>query len=259
MYTIDMVQRDLRVKSAGTMIRIIDAIKELDEPTLSGIAEHVGVPKSTAHDHLTTLTKLHLIVDTPDGYRLGARFLEYGGYARKSMRVYRVARPVVENLAAETGEHANLGIEEHGLAVFLYKAKGENAVTIDTHPGMRVPLHTTAMGKVIMANRPRREIDRIIDEHGLIQVNENTITDRETLFEELETIKDRGYATDNGERVDRMRCVAVPIFGDGGDVIAAVSVSGPMSRMQGDRMENDLPQRVKSAANVIEVNLKYSE
>ncbi|WP_438267461.1 IclR family transcriptional regulator [Haladaptatus halobius] len=253
------MRQNLRVKSAGTMIQVIDAIKTLDNPTLSEIAKHVAIPKSTAHDHLTTLTKLELIVSTQSGYRIGARFLEYGGYARKNMRVYRVARPIVENLAAETGEHSNLGIEEHGRAVFLYKAEGEDAVTIDTHPGMRVPLHTTAMGKAIMAHRPRTEVEEIINKHGLTKVNENTITDRETLFEEFETIREQGYAIDNGERVERMRCVAVPIIGEEENVIAAVSVSGPMNRMNNERMKNDLPQRVKSAANVIEVNLKYSE
>ncbi|MFB6077753.1 MAG: IclR family transcriptional regulator [Halarchaeum sp.] len=250
--------RDLRVKSAGTMFGIVEAIKQLDEPTLSAIASHVDVPKSTAHDHLTTLAELGFVVATDDGYRIGARFLEYGGYARENMPVYRVARPVVKRLATETGEHANLGIEEHGLAVFLYKATGEDAVTIDTHSGMRVPVHTTALGKAIMAHRPREEVEAIFDEHGLAAVNENTVTDRETLFAEFAEIREQGYATDNGERVSGMRCVAAPIIDEDDDVIAAVSVSGPMSRMHDARMENDLPQRVKSAANVIEVNLTYS-
>lgn len=253
-----MPQRDLRVKSAGTMFDIVEAIKELDDPTVTNIADHVGVPKSTAHDHLTTLTKLELVVDEPDGYRIGSRFLEYGGYAREHMPVYRVARPVVKRLATETGEHANLGIEEHGLAVFLYKVKGDDAVTIDTHSGMRVPIHTTAMGKAIMAHQPRSRVEEIIQNRGLREVNENTITDRETLYEEFEWIRDRGYATDDGERVDGMRCVAAPISDENGDVLAAVSVSGPASRMHEDRIKNELPQRVKSAANVVEVNLKYS-
>ena len=97
------------------------------------------------------------------------------------MAVYRVVQPVVKQLATDTGEHANLGIEEYGLAVFLYKAKGDDAVTIDAHPGMRVPLHTTAMGKAIMAHRSPEEIEKIVDKRGLTRVNENTITEREAL------------------------------------------------------------------------------
>ncbi|GAA0304550.1 IclR family transcriptional regulator [Halarchaeum salinum] len=253
-----MASEELRVKSAGTMFDVVDAIKDLDEPTVTNIAEHIDVPKSTAHDHLTTLINLDLVVADSDGYRIGARFLEYGGYARENMPVFRVARPVVKRLATETGEHANLGMVEHGLAVFLYKSKGEDAVTIDTHSGMRVPVHTTAMGKAILAHHPREYVKGIISEHGLPRINESTITDRETLYTEFEKIRNRGYATDDGERVDGMRCVAAPIFDENDDVLAAVSVSGPASRMHDERLKNDLPQRVKSAANVIEVNLKYS-
>ena len=240
------------------MFEIIDTIKEHDNPTLADITTHVERPKTTVHDHLTTLMKLELIVKESNGYRLGTRFLEYGGYTRENMKVYRVAQPVVKRLATDTGEHANLGIEEYGLAVFLYKAKGDDAVNIDTHPGMRVPIHTTAMGKAIMAYWPKEKVVEVLDEKGLSKVNDNTITNRETLFEEFERIREQGYATDNGERVDRMRCVAVPILDENETVIAAVSVSGPTNRMHEKRMENDLPQQVKSAANVIEVNLKYS-
>ncbi|GKZ15194.1 IclR family transcriptional regulator [Haladaptatus sp. T7] len=247
----------VRVKSTATTFDVIDSLKELDHPGLTEVAEFLGVPKSTAHDYLSTLIELDFVVKEPEGYRLGARFLEYGGYARESMKVYRVARPVVNRLAEETGEHANLMIEEHGLGIFLYKAKGDDAVNLDTHPGMRVPLQTTALGKTILAHLPEDEVRRIVNEHGLPAVTEKTITDRGALFDELEGIRERGYATDDEERVEGMRCIAAPVVNQN-DVIAAVSVSGPMSRMHDERFENDVPRRVLSAANVIEVNMTYS-
>jgi IclR family acetate operon transcriptional repressor len=248
----------LRVKSAATTFETIDALKTLDRPSVAEVADHVGVPKSTAHDHLSTLIDLEFVVRETEGYRLGARFLEYGGYARENMKVYRVARPVVKQLATETGEHANFMVEEHGLGIFLYKAKGEDAVTLDTHPGMRVPLQTTALGKAIFAYMPPDEVDRITEERGLPSVTEKTITDREVLFDELETIREQGYATDNEERVEGMRCVAAPITDQKDRVLGAVSVSGPMSRMHDDRFQHEIPRRVRSAANVIEVNMTYS-
>jgi IclR family acetate operon transcriptional repressor len=248
----------LRVKSAATTFNIIDALKVLDQPSVTDIADHVGVPKSTAHDHLSTLTALGFVVKGTAGYRLGARFLEYGGYARENMDVYRVARPAVEQLATETGEHANLMIEEHGFGIFLDKAKGDDAVTLDTHPGMRVPLQTTALGKAILAYMPSEKAKRIIREHGLPQVTEHTITDPETLFAEWNVIRERGYAMDDQERVEGMRCIGAPILDQNDAVLGAVSVSAPMSRMHDDRFENEIPRRVQSTANVIEVNMTYS-
>lgn len=251
-------QDRLRVKSAGTTFEIVDALQKLDYPSVADVADHVGVPKSTAHDHLSTLVELDFVVKDAEGYRIGARFLEYGGYARENMKMYRVARPVVNRLADETGEHANLMIEEHGLGVFLYKAKGEDAVTLDTRPGMRVPLQTTALGKAIFAHMPRSDVEAIIDEQGMPNVTEKTVTDPEVLFEQLTEIRERGYATDDEERVAGMRCIAAPVLSQTDEVLGAVSVSGPMSRMNDERYRDDIPRSVKSAANVIEVNMTYS-
>lgn len=254
-----MIEKNqLRVKSAATTFEIVNALKALDEPSVTEIADHVGVPKSTAHDHISTLIALEFIVKGSEGYRLGARFLEYGGHARENMKVYRVARPAVEQLATETGEHANFMIEEHGLGIFLYKATGDNAVSLDTHPGMRVPLQTTALGKAILAYMPPKEAKRIVRERGLPKVTDNTITDRETLFARLEAIRERGYAMDDEERVEGMRCIGAPIVDQNDEVLGAVSVSAPTSRMHSDRFGNEIPRRVQSTANVIEVNMTYS-
>jgi DNA-binding IclR family transcriptional regulator len=161
-------------------------------------------------------------------------------------------------MSEETGEHANLMIEEHGLGVFLYKARGSDAVQLDTHAGMRVPLQTTALGKTIMAFRPRSEVEAFIDRHGLPQVTKDTITDRPELFDNLEEIRERGYAYDDEERVRGMRCVAAPITDETGRAIAAVSVSSPKSRMQETRFTETIPEVVLRSANVIEVNLTYA-
>ncbi len=172
--------------------------------------------------------------------------------------MFEIARPEINELAEKTGEHANLMIEEHGLGVFLYRARGSDAVQLDTHAGMRVPLQTTALGKAIMAHRPREEVEAILDRHGLPEVTENTVTDRDTLFEQLEAIRERGYSYDDEERVRGMRCVAAPITDRDDHAIAAVSVSGPKSRMRDDRFTDDVPERILRSANVIEVNLTYS-
>ena len=251
-------ETDVPVQAARTTFKIVEGLRELDGAGVSELATYLGVPKSTVHDHLRTLLEGEYVVNDDGIYRIGARFLELGGHARSRMKIYRIAEPELQKLAAKTGEHANLMIEEHGRGIFLYKAKGENAVHLDTHAGMRVHLQTTSLGKAILAHLPDERVEAILGHHGLPQVTRNTVTDREELDSELSAVRDRGYATDDEERVEGMRCVAAPIRSDDGGVLGAVSVSGPTSRMQGDLFEDEIPNLVLSTANVIEVNVKYS-
>ncbi|MFB6075495.1 MAG: IclR family transcriptional regulator [Haloarculaceae archaeon] len=240
-----------------TTFEIINTLRELEGAGVSEVAEHLNKPTSTIHDHLRTLEHEEYLIRKEGEYYLGTRFLGIGEQARSRQDVYTVAQDEIDDLAQETGEHTNLMIEEHGRGVFLYKSRGPDAVQLDTHAGMRVPLQTTALGKSILANRPRAEVEEIIDRHGLPQVTEHTITDRDELFDELETVRERGYSQDDEERVKGMRCVATPITDERGRAIAAISVSGPRSRMRGDRFREDLPDLIKRSANVIEVNLNH--
>lgn len=253
-----MEQRPKPVQAAATTFDVIEGLRELGGAGVSELATYLEMPKSTVHDHLRTLEAAEYLVNDGEEYRIGARFLELGGYARSRMRLYRLAQPEIEKLAERTGEHANLMIEEHGRGIFLYKAKGEDAVQLDTHAGMRVHLQTTALGKSILAHYPDQQVHDILDRHGMPQETDRTVTDRDALFDELETIREQRYATDDGERVEGMRCVAAPIRDSSGDVLGAVSVSGPTSRMDAESFQNQMPKAVLSTANVIEVNMAHS-
>ncbi len=190
-----------QVKSAKVSFEIVEAIRELDGAGVSELARELDMPTSTIHDHLRTLEAEEYLVKEGNTFHVSTRFLQLGEHARNRKKAFEVAHPEIDDLAEETGEHANLMIEEHGLGIFLYKACGSNAVQLDTRAGMRVPLQTTAMGKSIMAHRPREEVEAILDQHGFPQVTENTITDRGELFDQLAEIRERGYAYDDTERV----------------------------------------------------------
>ncbi|EMA28418.1 IclR family transcriptional regulator [Haloarcula japonica] len=246
------------VKAAKISLEIVEILRERNGAGVSEIARAVDKPTSTVHDHLQTLEHEEYLVKEGTQYHVSTRFLQLGNQARSRKKVFEIARPEVDELAEKTGEHSNLMIEEHGLGVFLYKARGPDAVQLDTHAGMRVPLQTTALGKTIMAFRPRSEVESYLDRHGLPEVTERTITDREALFETLDQVRERGYAYDDEERVKGMRCLAAPITDQDDRAIAAVSVSGPKSRMQGDRFSDEIPEQILRSANVIEVNLTYS-
>lgn len=244
--------------ASETTLRVLEALKELDGAGVTELANELGLPKSTVHSHLATLREHEYVCKDGDTYSVGLRFLEFGEYIRAQKKIHEVARPEVENLADETGELANLAVEEHGRAVYLYRAKGKQAVNLDTFPGMRVPLHCTALGKVILANLPDERVEEVVNRHGLPERTPNTITDEQTLREELAAIRERGYAFDDEERLLGLRCVAAPVARNEDDVVGAVSVSGPTSRVKGERFTDEIPELLLNAANVIEINMTYS-
>lgn len=246
------------VKAARVSLEVVELLRDLNGAGVSEVARQLDMPTSTVHDHLRTLEQGEYLVKEGGKYYVSTRFLQLGDYARSRQKVFNVARPEVDELAEKTGEHANLMIEEHGLGVFLYRSRGDDAVRLDTHAGMRVPLQTTALGKAILANRPRDEVEAVLDRHGLPEVTDHTITDKAELFEALDRVRELGYASDDEERVKGMRCVAAPITDQNGYAIAAVSVSGPKSRMRGDRFNDEVPDQILRSANVVEVNLTYS-
>lgn len=246
------------IRATETSFRVLEALKRLDGATVTEVATELDLPKSTVHNHLATLQRNEYVVAEDGTYRVGLRLLELGERRRNGMTVYEVARPEVDDLAAETGEMANLAVEEHGLGVYLYRADGEDAVRTDAYAGMRSHLHCTALGKAMLAHTPRERVDEILDERGLPSRTDATITDRDALFEELDRVRERGVAFDREERLDGLQCVAVPITTEADRAVAAVSVSGPTSRMRGERFEEQIPERLADAANVIELNRTFS-
>lgn len=244
------------LKSAEKMFSIIECLQRHGETGVTEISGETGFPKSTVHAHLTTLEQNDYVVKDDGCYRLGLRFLEHGMRARDQLLVSQVASSTLKQVAEETGEMVWLVVEEHGLGVYVKKAVGERAV--QTHPrmGKRLHLHYLAAGKSILAELPKERVRAIVDRHGLPQRSEATITDSELLFEELESITDRGVAFNRGEELRGVRAVGAPIVHDG-TVWGSISVAGPTERMTGERFNELLPEIVLGATNEIELRLAY--
>ncbi|WP_129115583.1 IclR family transcriptional regulator [Halegenticoccus tardaugens] len=251
-------QTDGRIGALETSLRVLEALKHLGSAGVTELAKELNIPKSTVYTHLNTLRQNEYVVREGDAYRVGLKFLDLGEHARNRMRVYDVAKSQVDHLAEETGELANLLVEEHGEGVYVYRARGAQAVRVDTHAGMRVKLHCTSLGKAILAFLPKEQVDAIVDRWGLPDRTSRTITDREALDEELAAVRERGFAQDDGERLPGLRCVAAPIVGQNGHAVGAISVSGPTSRMKCEKFTEEIPELVQSAANVTELNMTYS-
>lgn len=246
------------LKTSLTTLRVIDALKERGEIGVSDVARELDIPKSSAYNHLQTLREKGYVVKEDSKYRLGLQFLEVGGYLRNQTKLYEVAEPNLDDLAAETGERANLLVEENGMGIYLYLAKSSEAIQTDSYVGFRTHLHSTAVGKAILAYLPQEEVERIVEHRGLPAISENTITSRPALFDELESTRARGYALDDEERLPGLRCVAAPVLTADDEVLGAISVSGPVSRISNERFESELPELVHQKTNIIELQVTYS-
>ena len=246
------------VKSTQTSLRIVQIVQELNGAKLAEISARMDKSKSSVHNHLNTLYEMGYVTNSNDQYEIGLRFLEHGIYARKQRPLYDVAKPELEILADETGELVNLLVEEHGKGVYLSRMAGENAVSVDVQTGTQVYLHGTALGKAILAFLPDSDVDWILDRHGMPSLTDTTITDREALAEELESVRDRGMAFDDEERLPGMQCVAVPILDRDDYPVGSLSVSVPTRRMASDPLDGQIPDLLKDTANVIQLNMTYS-
>ena len=247
-----------RVKSAKTTMAMVRQLQSMGGATLTELAREIDMPTSTAHNYLKTLEEEEYVVEEDGMYRVGLRFLEHGAHARDQQKLYRTAKPEIDKLADETGELGNLLVEEHDRGVYLHRVRGDDAVRVQATVGTRVFLHSTGLGKVILAHMSEERKDAVLDRHGLPERTPQTITDRDELEDRLEQIRERGYAIDDEERTKGLRCVAVPILDNDRGIVGAASVAGPTNRLCGDRLEETLPEKLLEVGNVIELNYTHS-
>ena len=246
---------DDRVRATETSIRMLEGLIELGgEAGITELATHLSVAKSTVYKHLNTLDSNGLVVKHDDKYRIGLRALEFGGYAQRYDGVYDTARPQLRTMADETGELANLMFEEDGWGVYIHTSRGEDAVDIDTQTGRRAYLHATGLGKAILATLPEERVEEIVDSRGLPGVTEHTITDRAELLAELDEIRSAGIAYDREECVEGMACIARPLSTPS-ERPAAISITGPVSRVSSGGTEATVRTVLEEAGNVIELEL----
>lgn len=244
------------VKSVRTTLSIVEALLDKNGATPAELTNHLGLPKSTIHDHLQTLAADNYVINENGEYQVGLRFLDIGSRAREQMPLYQTAIAEVDDLAQATGEHVILMSREQGLGVILAIKEGEQAVSIDSHPGLHLRLHTTAMGKCILAHLPEDTREWVIDRYGLPAVTQETTVDVDELRAELEEIRKRGYGVDSSGEIEGIKCIATSVFQDG-EVVGSIGLCGPVNRIKGD-YEDEMREELLQCANVVEVSLNYS-
>lgn len=246
------------VQSTVTSFEIIGSLQELDGGRVSEVADRLGLAKSTVHSHLATMKSLGYLVQEGDIYYLSSRFIDLGRYVQNRKRVYELAGSKIESLAEQTGELVQFAIAEHRRAVYIHRSAGEQAVATDADDSHRVLLHATAAGKCLLAFMPEEDVVNVVDSTGLPALTDSTITDFETLLEELKEVRDSGFAVNESERINGLRAVGVPVFDQDRNLLGSISVAGPAHRIQGEYFRDELPKLLNGVANELAMNVTYA-
>lgn len=211
---------------------------------ISELSAATGQPVGTVHRLLMTLMAREYVVrdSRTRRYALGPAFRLLAGVALQTPNWSEIATPYLRELVEISGETANLAVMERDRAVYVAQAQPTRMVRMFTELGNRVPLYNTGCGKVLLAFQTERVLNSYLSENSLVAYTPTTITDVACLREELNRVREGGYAIDNEEQEEGVRCLSVPVYGPGHQrVVAAISISGPSSRLDDSRIEALLP------------------
>ena len=228
---------------------------------LSKLAEQVGLPKGTTHRLVSSLAYFNYIKQDPSSgrYKLGFKLVKLGDMLLDQIDLRSESQPFLFELAQRSQEAAHLVVLDNDEALYIDKIQlSGQGLHMASPTGYRVPLYCTATGKAILAHLPPVEIERIIAERGLPRRTVHTITDAEQLKSQLQRIKHQGYAVDNEEHTEGVRCVAAPIHNMNGNLVAAASISAPAVRVTLANAQQSMKALVMDTAKKISNQLGYS-
>lgn len=206
---------------------ILEFLLQRGEASFTEIHTTLGHPKSSTYKTISTLESLGFIREIGESskYTLGLRLIELGARAAGQIDLTTEARPLVKQLSTDTERTVHLGILDGSEVIYLLKENILGSISIDTWAGKRVGVHSTAMGKVLLAWKNERDIDSILKKGDLVKLTPNTRVNPEDVKTSLEEVRQRGWATDDEENWKMVRCVAAPVRDNVGNVCAALSVS----------------------------------
>lgn len=224
------------VTSVSRTLLVLEALARARSPrTLGVLSRELAIPKSTLHGILRTLEHHGWVETDPSGlqFRIGVRSMQVGTAYIDTDEVVRRAGPVLDRLAAQTGETVQLARIVGPDVVYLARRDSVHPVRLVSAVGGRLPAHATALGKALLARCPAAEVDRRLPGR-LARLTDRTVSTRKELHAALETTRERGWALDEGEVADGLRCYAVALLLSDPPV-HAVSISSPTFRMTPER------------------------
>jgi DNA-binding IclR family transcriptional regulator len=247
------------IQSLDRALRIVDLFDEqTTELKITDISARMGLHKSTVHALLRTL-QLHGYIDQnaeTGKYKLGLKLLEKGQLLLQGLDIRTVARPHLSALSSRTGQTTHLVILDGKEGVYLDKVEGERAAICYSRIGRRVPLHCSAVGKVLLAFRKPGEVEELLRGYSFAAQTDATIRDKEKLLRELERVREVGYAVDDQENEPGVKCGATPVRDHLGAVAAAISISTVVSAVD-DGQFHQYVELLREEADRISRQLGY--
>ncbi len=245
-------------KSLDKALSILDLF-DSENPSLSvtEIANKYDTNPSSLYPILHTLEKHgYLSRDEDKSYSLGLAFAKKSRLVLDRLNLSVEARSELENLRDKTQKTVHLGYLNEAKVVYIDKVESKGGIKLYSSPGKTAPIHATSLGKVILAYLPDEKVEEILTVVTLNPETANTITSTEELMQELEEINQQGYALDNEEFEEGIKCIASPIFNHDGEVEAAVSITGLAAQMKNEDIESLVPL-VKNSAKKISAKLGH--
>lgn len=223
---------EARIQSIARAKALLDAMVEGDWVSLRVLASRTGLVKTTAFNLVNALVETGLAERDPEtgSYRLSLQHVVYGRAVERRLDILAIARPHLVSLCAETRETINLALPCPADAVIVESLEGSQNLRVSSYSGTRAPYHSTACGRALLAYQSDHFRKFIYAVGPLLKLTPNTITETRELENVLERCKTDGWTVEMEENELGSACIAAPIFGPGGDVIASVSIAGPAAR-----------------------------
>ena len=226
----------------------------------SDISRRLKVPKSSASYILRVMEKRGYLIRGDGGkYRLGLKIMSLSREQSAHVDVRQIAKPILEKFVEKSRmSEAHLAVLDNGRAVYVEKVEAENSfIKMDIWVGHRLPIHTTAIGKVLVAHLPEAEVIKILDMRGMEKKTRRSITDKKKFLRELEKVREYGFALDNEENSLNVRCLAAPIFNANGETVAALGTSTTILQLDKSHLPK-VVELVKDAARKVSQQIGYS-
>lgn len=238
---------DQLVKSLDRALNILEELVNRNEPLgITEISKYTNYHKSTVYRLVDTLCyRGYLTQDFETGkYKVGMKIFELGSKVINNLDLRSRVKPFLKEIEEKTAETVHLGVLDSTKVVYIDKVESRRTIRMSSNIGSRTYTHSTGLGKATLAFLPEEKIDQIIEEEGLPEFTENTITEKEALKNELEEIRKNGFAIDEEENEAGIICVAAPIFDYNDNITAAISISGPANRMTNNK-KNEIKKIAK--------------
>lgn len=245
------------LSTVRTATQIIECISRHGEVTPNGVAKELDLSRSNVHRMLATLEQLELVEHTTRGtYNLTFKLFELGNTVPHRKHLIDAARPPMLRLSQAIGETVNNGVLYQNEVLYIDKVEPVNYLKLDTSIGSTDSVHNTSLGKVLVAFLKPDEQEQLISCLDFKPTTPNTITDADLFREELQRVREAGYALDRQELSLELNCAAAPVFDGRGRVCSAISISGPAHRFNYSRQQEIIPLLLQT---VKEISPQYFE